>query len=167
MYLINNNLSVDWARDGIKTSSTEIFRSDIDSFNDRINQWNWSLKKIITHPFFGLGSNGFKIASLYEYSLTGHTKFAFNSHPHNFLIQFLLDWGLIGTTLILFLLGKLFYFSLNNLIKIKKNSYFISGLSILGLTIHGLVDGTYYHPTISFYLVLCLSILSAEINKKL
>ena len=85
---------------------------------------------------------------------------------HNFIIQFLVEWGIIGTLLIFILLIKLSISSLKYFFKFKKYNLLISGLSIIGLASHGLIDGALYHATFTFYFVLFLSILCSEISKK-
>ena len=89
-----------------------------------------------------------------------------HNHPHNFIIQFMVEWGIIGTSLIFILLISLGIKSLKYFFKFKKYNLLISGLSIIGLASHGLVDGALYHATFTFYFVLFLSILCSEISKK-
>ena len=79
----------------------------------------------------------------------------------------MVEWGIIGTALILILLIKLGINSLKYFFKFKKNHLLISGLSIIGLTSHGLVDGALYHATFTFYFVLFTSVLCSEIQKKI
>ena len=146
--------------------SFEVLRADKFSFDDRIEQWKYGFEIFKENLFFGLGSNGFAISALNEKHQTGYPIFAFYSHPHNLIIQFLVEWGSVGTFLLLSLLGGLFYSSIKSLVVEKKKIILIPGLSIIALSIHGLVDGSYYHPITSFYLVLSFSLLSAEIMKK-
>ena len=89
-----------------------------------------------------------------------------HNHPHNFIIQFLVEWGIVGSLLIIILLIKIGISSLKYFFKYKKYHLLISGLSITGLVLHGLIDGALYHATFTFYFVLFLSILCSEISKK-
>ena len=150
----------------IFNESFDITRLNLLSIYDRIEQWKYGVKIFLENLYFGLGSNGFAISALNEKYQTGYPIFAYYSHPHNLFIQFLVEWGLVGTLLLLLLLGGLFYSSIKCLVFEKKKIILIPGLGIIALSIHGLVDGSYYHPITSFYLVLSFSLLSAEIIKK-
>ena len=77
----------------------------------------------------------------------------------------MVEWGIIGTLLICILLIKLVISSLKYFFKYKKYEILISGLSLIGLTSHGLVDGALFHATFTFYFVLLLSVLCSELSK--
>ena len=78
----------------------------------------------------------------------------------------MVEWGIVGTLLIFILLIKLSITSLKYFFQFKNKQLLISGLSIFGLTFHGLVDGALYHATFTFYFVFLLSVLCSEISKK-
>ena len=85
------------------------------------------------------------------------------SHPHNFLIQFLIEWGIVGTLLILFLMTKNILKGIIILIK-KQNKYLIIPvLNVLALTAHGLVDGTYIHPVTVTFLLISNAMIAANV----
>ena len=157
----------------VSTSDGFIFRSK-DSLSytlGRTNLWKYGYIIFLESPYFGKGPGGF--------TMTAHNDFfaqksygdllikdnLVHNHPHNFIIQFLVEWGIIGTLLIFILLIKLSINSLKYFFKFKKYNLLISGLSIIGLTSHALVDGALYHATCTFYFVLSLSILCSEISK--
>ena len=138
---------------------------------DRINLWKYGYIIFSESPIFGKGPGGFAISAYNDFynnksygDLVIDDYFTHN-HPHNFIIQFMVEWGIIGTALILILLIKLGINSLKYFFKFKKNHLLISGLSIIGLTSHGLVDGALYHATFTFYFVLFTSVLCSEIQK--
>ena len=139
---------------------------------DRINLWKYGYLIFIENPYFGKGPGGFAIAAyndFYAQKSYGNLLITDNfthNHPHNFIIQFIVEWGIIGTLLIFILLTSLVIKSLKYFFKFKKYNLLISGLSIIGLASHGLVDGALYHATFTFYFVLFLSILCSEISKK-
>ena len=139
---------------------------------DRINLWKYGYIIFLENPYFGKGPGGFAIAAYNDfYANKSYGDFVIDhsfthNHPHNFFIQFLVEWGIIGTLLILVLFIKLIISSLKYFFKYKKYQLLISGLSLIGLTFHGLVDGALYHATFTFYFVLSLSILCSEISKK-
>ena len=139
---------------------------------DRINLWKYGYAIFLENPYFGKGPGGFAIAAYNDFyaqksygDLAIDVTFTHN-HPHNFIIQFIVEWGIVGTLLIFILLIMLSIKSLRYFFMFKKHHLLISGLSVIGLTIHGLVDGALYHATFTFYFVLFLSILCAEISKK-
>ena len=140
---------------------------------DRINLWKYGYIIFLENPYFGKGPGGFAISAYNDFyankeygDLVINNSFTHN-HPHNFIIQFLVEWGIVGTFLIFILFVKLCITSLKYFFKYKKYNLLISGLSIVGLTCHGLVDGSLYHATFTFYFVLFLSILTSEISKKI
>ena len=139
---------------------------------DRINLWKYGYFIFLEDPYFGKGPGGFAITAYNDFhanksygDLVINKHFAHN-HPHNFVVQFLVEWGAVGTLLISILLIKLCISSLKYYFKFKKNNLLMSGLSIIGLTIHGFIDGTLFHATFTFYFVLSLSVLCSEISKK-
>ena len=147
---------------------------EIDSFfytTDRLNLWKYGLILFSENLFFGKGPGGFAIAAYNDFyaqksygDLLISSIFTHN-HPHNFIIQFLVEWGIIGTLLICILLIKLVISSLKYFFKYKKYEILIPGLSLIGLTSHGLVDGALFHATFTFYFVLLLSVLCSELSK--
>jgi O-antigen ligase len=82
--------------------------------------------------------------------------------PHSALLQFLLEWGIVGTLLFSFVLLKGFIYGLRLHIMNKSLSatpYSIgAGSVIIALSIHGLFDGTYYHPQPSIFLAIAFAI---------
>ena len=151
-----------------------IFRG-IDSLTytkDRLDLWKYGYIIFLENPYFGKGPGGFAIAAYNDFvsnksygDLVINNSFTHN-HPHNFIIQFLVEWGIIGTLLIIILLTKMGISSLKYFFKYKKYYLLISGLSIIGLILHGLIDGALYHAAFTFYFVLFLGILCSEISKK-
>ena len=139
---------------------------------DRIELWKYGYIIFLESPYFGKGPGGFAVAAYNDFyaqksygdMLIGHS-FTHN-HPHNFVIQFLVEWGVIGTLLIFILLITLSIKSLKHFFIYRDYHLLIPGMSIVGLTSHGLIDGTLFHATFTFYFVLFLSILCSEISKK-
>ena len=141
--------------------------------SDRINLWRYGYIIFLENPYFGQGPGGFAISSYNDFyakksfgDLIFSKSLSTHSHPHNFIIQFMVEWGIIGTSLIFILLIMLGINGLKYFFKFKNYNLLISGLSIIGLTIHGLVDGALFHATFTFYFVIFLSILCSEISKK-
>ena len=140
---------------------------------DRINLWKYGFIVFLENPYFGKGPGGFAVAAYNDfYANKSYGNFIIDdsfthNHPHNFILQFIIEWGVIGTLLIFILLIILGLNSLKYYFKLKKHHLLISGLSLTSLTFHGLIDGALYHATFTFYFVLFLSILCAEISNKI
>jgi O-antigen ligase len=108
--------------------------------------WAQTLTVLDGNYLLGLGANTYRI-------LPGHIM---GSHPHNFILQFLVDWGVLGTLAMLLLLAT---FVFRGLFKnIKANNIdelsIVSGGVIVSLMILGLIDGTLYHTQPTFYLMI-------------
>ena len=95
----------------------------------------------------------------------GFPIFSYHTHPHNFIIQFLVEW--ICWSLIIFILfGKIIFKTLIYIFENKNKIYLIPLISLIGPTLQGLIDGNFYHSVSSFFVVLSLSLLMVEIKKK-
>ena len=157
--------------DGIKNiKPAHNFGSDKKLFfiQDRIELWKYAFEKFSDYPFFGLGPGGFFISSFNELMADNNT-FYYNTahtHPHNFIMQFLIEWGLGGSIVFIFLLTILFIKSFKGVLLHKNYLLLIPGLNMISITIYGLFDGTFFHPTFTFLIALSLSLLSSEIYKK-
>ena len=159
----------------IFSSDDFFFRKEgtlLDTF-DRIELWKYGYIIFLESPYFGKGPGGFVVAAYNDFytqksygNMLINNSFTHN-HPHNFIIQFMVEWGIVGTSLIFMLLITLCIRSLKNFFKFKNNNLLIPGLSIVGLISHGLVDGALFHATFTFYFVLSTSILCSEISKKI
>ena len=120
--------------------------------------WQHALQGIKGNPFFGLGPYGYILIpgrSLVEL------------HPHNLFIQFLVEWGLIGSIIfisIIFLTVKRSSKLLFNQAFVISNciSLLLAWSIIIALTIHGLASGTYFFSQSSFYLVIAFAVIWAR-----
>ena len=78
------------------------------------------------------------------------------------VLQFVVEWGVVGSVIFLPLLAYAFFRGLATHIVQAGREVDLAALSagsvIAALTIHGLVDGTYYHPQPSFYLAIAFAI---------
>ena len=138
------------------------------NFLDRIEIWVACLNLLKENVFFGQGPN--ILILLQANGLLEIGNWSKNnmmvSHPHNFLIQFLIEWGIVGTLLILFLMTKNMLKGIIILIK-KQNKYLIIPvLNVAGLTAHGLVDGTYIHPVTVTFLLISNAMIAANVKFK-
>ncbi len=67
-------------------------------------------------------------------------------HPHNFLLQFLIEWGVVGTVLFLWLLGSLLYRGWRSFRRggESRPARLTAGLAIVALSVTGLLGGIYF-----------------------
>ena len=118
----------------------------------RIEIWRSSWESVREHLIFGLGPSGYRF-------MPNHV---FGVQPHSFLVQFLVEWGLAGGLLFLGLLAYGFWRGVSDHVFRARGELDIASLSagtiIVALTVHGLVDGTYFHPQPSLYLALAFAI---------
>lgn len=90
------------------------------------------------------------------------SKFKGMVQPHNVILQFLLEWGIIGTGLFLYLLIRGFISGLISSFTIEKSkadlNKLAAGLCIVTLGLNGLTDGTFFHPQPCFYIAIAYAI---------
>jgi O-antigen ligase len=119
--------------------------------SNRLAIWQATWESIKENPFFGLGPQGYLYMPNRVYGV----------QPHSVLLQFLAEWGLIGSLLFVTVLLRIFFQGLGiNVLAAPAPSpvRLAAGAVIVALTIHGLVDGTYFHPQPSYYLALAYAI---------
>jgi O-antigen ligase len=108
-----------------------------DASSGRVSMWIDTLTEITTSPFFGFGSGRFRESML---------KYGFeNNHPHNFVLQYIYDWGIIGGTAALIALAWLGMqlFQFKNQVSMTR---FLSLSGFIGTLGVAMVEGTLFHP---------------------
>ena len=119
----------------------------------RANMWLMSVKEIRSSPWFGSGLD----------SYTRIPQDLYGSQPHNFIIQFLLDWGFIGSLPLFLLLGFTLICALKYTWKKSASpNKMAAAMIIIILTLNGLVSGTYYHSQGLFLLILALALFHSH-----
>ncbi len=123
----------------------------------RTKLWYSSWVSVQEHPIFGLGPQGYFFMPNRVLPNTIVTV-----QPHSFLVQFLVEWGVVGSLLFSSLLLYGFYRGFVAHILQANGEVNIAALSagtlIVALTVNGLFDGTYYHPQPSLYLAIAFAI---------
>jgi len=121
----------------------------------RIDIWRSAWDSVKDHLVFGLGPHGY-------YFMPNRI---FGVQPHSVVLQFLVEWGGVGALLFTTLLAIGFYRGLREHVldvKINMNPTRIAaGALILALAVHGLYDGTFFHPQPSLYLAFCFAVWSS------
>lgn len=119
----------------------------------RLQIWRETLQALTESLWLGWGPNGYLF-------IPGH-RIGFGIHPHNFVVQFLIEWGVLGAVsvlaLLLMLVVRLFR-QLPQLLAAKNFPALGAAFILLALSINGLADGTFYHAQSLFYLSLAFAI---------
>jgi O-antigen ligase len=130
------------------------------SFASRLMIWNASLLLIEKHPFVGIGPGNFQAAYLaVQPEFTPYLEWSV-PQPHNILLAFWLQAGLLG---LLGFLGLLF-FIFNTLWKLfdnKKSAAFAAPLFgfFVYTALHGLFDTTYWKNDLAVLFWLCFFLI--------
>jgi len=120
----------------------------------RIDIWRSAWDSVKDHLGFGLGPHGYWFMP----------NRIFGVQPHSVVLQFLVEWGVVGALLFTTLMAIGFYQGLReHVLDVRSNmnpTRIAAGALILVLAVHGLYDGTFFHPQPSLYLALCFAIWS-------
>ncbi|MEI8598488.1 O-antigen ligase family protein [Vibrio sp. M60_M31a] len=123
----------------------QYYSQDINTIStNRIELWSLSWDFIKEKPLFGYGAESF--------ILNSETIFR---HPHNFIVQWLFDFGVIGTLLFLLFISYILLIGCENT---ERELNIINLLSIViftGILSNAIISGTlYYSPP---FLILCIA----------
>ena len=102
----------------------------------RLNMWRWSAEAVLQRPFFGYGESQFR---------TAVPVFAEFNHPHNFLLQAAVSWGLVGLACVLALGGLLAW----HFLAAARRSADAAAPAFLvaaALVVMAMYEGSLYHP---------------------
>jgi O-antigen ligase len=115
----------------------------------RVKHWLHAIELIRENAFSGMGTG------LYRFS-DAHTPV---SHPHNFVLQFAVDWGIPGALSAIFLLAGFFLKGLLQHVLMKDDVSVFSlccGAVLLSLFALAMIDGTLYHTQPVFYFMVAM-----------
>ena len=108
---------------------------------ERILMWESATKMFIDHPVSGVGLGNYyeEYMSTYRSPLSRETQ----GHPHNVLLAFLSETGLLGTSGYILLFIYLYYYTITNYIR-NKDAFSLAFLScLLAFTINSLTDSIF------------------------
>ncbi|PWN07612.1 O-antigen ligase family protein [Rhodohalobacter mucosus] len=103
--------------------------------SNRLDLWQKGLEMWVDNPVFGVGPM--------HYSVMGNTPGA--AHPHNYLIQFLAEWGIIS---FIFLTGIMILFAQSSL-KIRNSNRYLQSRSIVVIGMYGSLFAALLHSLVS------------------
>lgn len=136
-----------------------------DTLGIRYNLWVGTINLLISHPIFGAGLNGFKDLYAANYRLSVNQEQL--QYPHNIILNFWSETGLLG--LISFIWLQVLIFR-NFLSAFLKNNQRIFGLGIICafvfLILQGLVDVPYFKNDLSLEFWAILGIFELWLQEK-
>lgn len=112
--------------------------SDQEISPGRIEMWTDTLSEILKNPVLGFGSGSYRQNMFEQY------QYDFN-HPHNVVLQYMYDWGIVGGMAALMILACLGW----RLFTIKNQGSTVRFLSIAGFCATlaiAMIEGTLFHP---------------------
>lgn len=121
---------------GVLRIASSISRDDASS--GRIEMWINALAEIAKMPLTGHGSGSYRE---HMFEITG---FAYN-HPHNFILQFAFDWGVVGALAMILILTTLGW----HLVKLRNRHSPARFASVAGFSTViaiAMIEGTLFHP---------------------
>ncbi|MBA3996073.1 MAG: hypothetical protein C0466_02735 [Candidatus Accumulibacter sp.] len=121
----------------------------------RLSLWQTTLSELATQGrlLIGVGGNGFaRLQVMYGAQIVppGHVQ------PHNFLVQAIADWGLIGLTLFL---AFVYRGSLGPIIEKGSRNHPAALAGLVYLIITGMLDASLFHLEHLIYLAIVLALL--------
>jgi len=126
----------------------------------RIEVWSLVLQELKGHWLLGTGPQS------YFFYLGRHSEVI---HAHNFILQFLGEWGIIGSILFFILLYHAIVSGIRKNIKQSAHIFpfqFSALLVIFSLTVTGLFSGIYFFQQSEIYLTLAFAIITTPIKKR-
>ena len=125
----------------------------------RLDLWLSSLEMVRDHPLLGIGLDNF--AYLYQQVYLRHGAAAEPnlSHPHNWLLQFWLDLGLLGLVAFVWLVWRFWTAA-----RATKRTWVVAGAlgAMADLLVHGAIDNSYFLVDLAFVFWLTLALVAAE-----
>lgn len=126
----------------------------------RVKIWKKALGGFTDSPIIGQGADGYRLT---EWVTRGTVQ------PHNTLVQFLVEFGLLGCALIALLLYKSFYQPTRQLFEPGRASHAaITSRLILaclgGIGVYAMADGLLYHAIPMILIAIILALYSVMLN---
>jgi len=124
--------------------------------SSRLEMWSQAWRGFLEEPWIGHGEGEFRVRE-------SSAQRGFN-HPHNSILQFLYQWGLIGTLAIAAMLWNVVRRTLGRLGSVPADALPALG-AIIGLCAMSLVEGSLYHPYPITIVLLGLASLAASLGQ--
>lgn len=131
-------LAIPAPADGFGMSRVKASMSAKDATSGRIEIWKSTIRAINEAPVIGHGS------ATYRFNMMKTNGYPYN-HPHNFVLQFSYDWGILGGGLALFLLASLAVRTISLLPKMDPQKALAIG-ACGGVLAMASIDGALFYP---------------------
>ena len=138
--------------DSSTSGTVHLVQWGTDISTGRWSLWDDSWHALSSSPWFGTGPDGFQFIDRVRVMAT---------QPHNFPLQFALDWGIPGMFALLLLILLAGWASLSRLRQSDSDEFPIrwgANLALISLFILGLVDGSIYHAHSLVLIMLLLAV---------
>ena len=117
--------------------------------------WESTFQTFLQRPIFGFGESQFKVvvpAALNQYN-----------HPHNSILQFMLQWGLVGVACLAVLTAPILW-KVVQLSRQRPDESLPAFFVLAGLLIFSLYEGSLYHvyPVMMVVVALCFVLGKSE-----
>jgi putative inorganic carbon (HCO3(-)) transporter len=132
----------------------------------RLRLWESALAMVRDHPLFGIGLDNFLYLYQQRYIDPSALAEANLSHPHNLILHFWLQLGLLGLLAALWLLARMFSLGLSRLRtsadRIGRALAAGAVASLVDFVVHGLVDNSYFLPDLALIFWLTAAVLATN-----
>jgi O-antigen ligase len=124
-----------------------------------VDLWLSSLAMLRDHPLLGVGLDNFSYLYQQIYIREGGMAEPNLSHPHNWLLNFWLELGLLGLISFLLFQGRFWRLAL------RQRGWLIAGAAgaMADTLVHGLIDQSYFLVDLAFLFWLTLLLVSSEL----
>lgn len=134
----------------------------LDEFStSRVRLWMSVIDSLQGHWLFGLGAQAY-------IHMPNHI---YGNHPHSFIMQIIVEWGIIGLITIASLAALLIRKTWHDIKRARSSKIedhtLVAMSVVLTLGFHGLIDGTLYYSQTLIYFLVCAAILAKDQPAKL
>jgi O-antigen ligase len=123
---------------GVFRIASSVGEEGVDAVSSgRLSMWAGTIEKILTRPLLGYGESQFRL-------VVPEARGDYN-HPHNVVLQILLQWGLVGGlcfAVLAALIARTFYIETAT----EPRAHLPAFLVVVSLLTMSLFEGTLYHP---------------------
>jgi putative inorganic carbon (hco3(-)) transporter len=129
----------------------------------RLQLWQSLVAMIRDHPFLGVGLDNFLYLYQQRYILPTALAEANLSHPHNLILHFWLQLGLLGLAAALWLVGQAFVLAhrvyTHSADPLTRVLALGAAGSLVDFVVHGMIDNSYFLPDLAIIFWLTLGVL--------
>ncbi|WP_018753885.1 O-antigen ligase family protein [Paenibacillus sanguinis] len=134
------------------------------SFLERLTFYKDAIKVVKDYPIIGAGGGGW--ASLYEHYQNNPYS---SRQAHSFVMQYIVEVGLLGFVVLLVFLGFIFYKYIRGYIKADeqgRETYFVYFIIVLSILMHSLMDFNMSYVFLGLLVFLCLGGMAAGMDSR-